>query len=83
MQPTLVIVIVGGLVLGGALSSAFGGALGMLGTGTGIVVIIASLLAGLGLVAAGEWIDLHITIEGNTRPAPPSDSGDNELRWVA
>ena len=77
------LIIGGGIALSEARSSALTEAVGMIGAGTGIVVIIASLLAGLGLVAAGEWIELHIAIEQNTRPTAPPDSGDSELRWVA
>ena len=78
-----IVALTGSIARVGALRSLAGGAFSMVGAGVGLLLIIASLLAGLGLVAAGEWIELHIAIEQHTRPTAPPDSGDNELRWVA
>ncbi len=78
-----ILILIGAIALRDALSSVLGGALAMMGAGTGIAVIILSVLTGLGLVASGEWIDLHLHIEGNTRPVVAAELADAELRWVA
>lgn len=77
-----VLVLVGGIALGRTFASATGGTIGMFGAGTGVVIIVASLLAALGLMAAGEWIDLHVNMEENTRPVDAVVELDAELRWI-
>ena len=77
-----VLILIGGLALGRTLTSSTGGAIGMLGAGTGIVVIITSVLAALSIVAAGEWIDLHLDLEANTHPVGSIEELDTKLRWI-
>lgn len=77
------ITLTGSIARVGALRSLANSALGIVGAGFGVLLIISGLLAGLALVAAGEWLELPIAIERNTRPAAPPDCDDNELRWVA
>jgi hypothetical protein len=58
-------------------------ALGLVSGGFALALIPGSLVAGLVLVASGEWLELHIQIEENTRPAAPAGLAVEELEWVA
>src|SRR3954469_5837640 len=58
-------------------------ALGLVSGGFAIALIPGSLIAGIVLVAYGEWLELHIQIEENTRPTRLAELAVEELDWVA
>jgi hypothetical protein len=58
-------------------------ALGLVSGGFAMALIPGSLVSGLVLVAYGEWWELHIQIEENTRPTRPAELAIEELDWVA
>src|SRR5215212_537536 len=58
-------------------------ALGLVSGGFALALIPGSLVAGLVLVASDEWLELHIQIEENTRPAAPAELAVEELDWAA
>ena len=56
---------------------------GLLGIGAALASIPVSILSGLGIVARGEWIDLHLELAANSRLRESATFADEPLDWAA
>lgn len=57
--------------------------LGLLGVGAAAISLPVSVLAGVGIVAHGEWIELHLELVANSRPPTTETFADEPLDWAA
>lgn len=79
---TGILILLGGIARAESVAAARG-ALGLIGSGAGVLLIIMSFLVGFLLIETGEWIAPHGDDGERPRATIITAQDDEELRWVA